>query len=244
VSEVEVSFDQAARDYDRARRQLVPCFDDFYGAVLEFLTFGRDEPVRFLDLGAGTGLLSALIGEAFPNARITLVDFSGEMLEKARQRFAPGGAASDRFELRVGDFAREHLSDEYDAIVSALAIHHLENESKKALFRGIHGVLSEGGVFVNADQVLGATPEIEERYQEWWLREAREKGVSETDLAASRERIEADKNATLESQLAWLEEAGFEAVDCPYKNRRFAVYGGRKPRGAVASKDGEANGAG
>ena len=30
-----------------------------------------------------------------------------------------------------------------------------------------------------------------------------------------------------------LEEAGFEEVDCPYKNHRFAVYGGRKPRKTV-----------
>jgi tRNA (cmo5U34)-methyltransferase len=230
VSTVEVLFDRAARDYDRARRQLVPCFDELYGTVLGLLRFGQRAEVSILDLGAGTGLLSALVAGALPNARMTLVDFSEAMLKKARRRFA---SESARFDFEVMDYAKEPLVGEYDAVISALSIHHLEDEEKRRLFRKVYEILPEGGVFVNADQVLGTTPEIEGRYHEWWLHEAREAGVSENDLAASLERIEQDKNATLESQLGWLEEAGFEEVDCPYKNHRFAVYGGRKLRKAV-----------
>jgi tRNA (cmo5U34)-methyltransferase len=222
---VRSAFDRTAGSYDRSRRQLVPGFDEFYGAVLAAIPHGEDEVVRVLDLGAGTGLLSALVAEAFPRARMTLVDFSGEMLEKARLRFASGGG---RFHLRSMDYAREPLPEGHEVVVSALSIHHLEDPEKKELFRRVYGALPEEGVFVNADQVLGATPEVEARYHRWWLRRAREAGVSETDLAASLERVEQDRNATLESQLAWLEEAGFEAVDCPYKNHRFAVYVGRK----------------
>ncbi|MBD0358064.1 MAG: methyltransferase domain-containing protein [Rubrobacter sp.] len=230
VSTVEVLFDKAAQDYDRARRQLVPCFDELYGTVLGLLPFERRAGVRILDLGAGTGLLSALVAEALPNARITLVDFSEAMLKKARLRFASEPA---RFDFEVMDYAKEPLVGEYDAVISALSIHHLDDGEKRKLFRKVREILPEGGVFVNADQVLGTTPEIEGRYHEWWLHEAREAGVSEYDLAASLERIEQDKNATLKSQLAWLEEAGFEEVDCPYKNHRFAVYGGRKSRKTV-----------
>jgi tRNA (cmo5U34)-methyltransferase len=138
-----------------------------------------------------------------------------------------------RFDFEVMDYAKEPLVGEYDAVISALSIHHLDDGEKRRLFRKVREILPEGGDFVNADQVLGTTPEIEGRYHEWWLHEAREAGVSEYDLAASLERIEQDKNATLKSQLAWLEEAGFEEVDCPYKNHRFAVYGGRKSRKTV-----------
>ena len=230
MSTVEILFDKAAQDYDRARRQLVPCFDELYGTVLGLLPFERRAGVRILDLGAGTGLLSALVAEVLPNARITLVDFSEAMLKKARLRFASEAA---RFDFEVMDYAKEPLVGDYDAVISALSIHHLDDGEKRRLFRKVREILPEGGVFVNADQVLGTTPEIEGRYHEWWLHEAREAGVSEYDLAASLERIEQDKNATLKSQLAWLEEAGFEEVDCPYKNHRFAVYGGRKSRKTV-----------
>jgi len=56
----------------------------------------------------------------------------------------------------------------------------------------------------------------------------REAGVSEEDLAAALLRMRADRNATLESQLGWLEEAGFEQTGHRYKDHRFAVYGGKK----------------
>jgi hypothetical protein len=40
--------------------------------------------------------------------------------------------------------------------------------------------------------------------------------------------MKAVEHATLRAQMTWLEEAGFEEVECCYENNRFAVYGGRK----------------
>lgn len=224
---VGASFDAAARGYDLARRQLVPGLDGFYGAVLESIPFGRDQEIRVLDLGAGTGLLSAMVAERFPRSRVTLVDLSVEMLRVARRRFAgePG-----RFEFRTMDYARKPLPRGYDLVVSALSIHHLTNGDKKELFEKAHGSLADGGHFVNADQVRGETPEEEAQYQEWWLGRVHEAGVSEGDLSAALARMRADKNAALGAQMRWLAEAGFEAVRCAYKDHRFAVYGGRKGR--------------
>lgn len=222
---VTALFDEAADGYDRARRQLVPSFDDFYESVVDSIPHEADTAIRVLDLGAGTGLLSALVARAFPRARVALVDASPEMLGVARRRFAD---EPERFELRVVDYAREPLPGEYEAVVSALSIHHLDGPGKREVFRKAYSALCDGGVFVNADQILGSTLEIEARYRETWLRQVRERGVGEEDLAAALVRMREDKPSTLEEQKAWLEEAGFRQVDCPYKNHGFAVYGGRK----------------
>lgn len=221
-------FDAAAPDYDGERRMLVPGFDDFYGAAVGSIPFDGDEPLRVLDLGAGTGILSAMIAGRFPNSRVTLVDISVEMLRVARRRFAkePG-----RFEFRVMDHARKPLPGKpraYDLVVSALSIHHLTHGDKRELFEKVHGALSNGGWFVNADQVLGPTPEAEEEYQVDWLRQVREAGIGEEELSAALTRMKADKNTTLEAQMEWLREAGFGSVECSYENGRFAVYGGLK----------------
>ncbi len=221
-------FDAAAPDYDGERRMLVPGFDDFYGAAVGSIPFDGDEPLRVLDLGAGTGILSAMIAGRFPNSRVTLVDISVEMLRVARRRFAkePG-----RFEFRVMDHARKPLPGRpraYDLVVSALSIHHLTHGDKRELFEKVHGALSNGGWFVNADQVLGPTPEAEEEYQVDWLRRVREAGIGEEELSAALTRMKADKNTTLEAQMEWLREAGFGSVECSYENGRFAVYGGLK----------------
>ena len=230
-------FDAAAGDYDRARRQLVPGFDGFYGAALESVPFGRSEAIRVLDLGAGSGLLGAMVAERFPRSRVTLVDLSVEMLRVARRRLSgePG-----RFEFRNMDYARKALPGGpggYDLVVSALSIHHLTHGDKKELFEKVYESLAEGGHFVNADQVQGETPEEEARYGEWWLGRVREAGVAEEDLDAALARMRADRNATLGTQLGWLEDAGFEEVRCSYKDHRFAVYNGRK--GNDDSEDGK-----
>ena len=218
-------FDEAAGGYDEARRKLVPGLDGLYGAVLESIPFREDEPIRVLDLGAGTGLLSAVVADRYPRARVTLVDLSVQMLRVARRRFASG---PNRFEFRVMDFARKELPRGYDLVVSALSIHHLTDGDKRETFEKVHGSLLVGGCFVNLDQVRGETPDEEARYEEWWQRSVREAGATDEDLAAAFRRMRADKNATLKDQLRWLGNAGFEGVECRHRDHRFAVYAGRK----------------
>lgn len=84
-------------------------------------------------------------------------------------------------------------------------------------------------MFVNADQILGKTPKLEEFYQQHWLDEVRALGVSDEHLKAAQHRMTYDRLAPLETQLNWLESAGFQDVDCYYKSFSFAVYGGSRP---------------
>ncbi|CAN5621772.1 MAG: class I SAM-dependent methyltransferase [Actinomycetota bacterium] len=219
-------FGEGVESYDLPRRQLVPCFDEFYGAILELVPAGLGDSFRVLDLGAGTGLLGAMVGRNFPRSEVTMVDFSEEMLDAARSRFSD--ESEGRYTFRLMDYAREPLPGEYEVVVSALSIHHVEDDAKRRLFREVHRVLVDGGVFVNGDQILGGTPEIEARYHESWLRRARELGAGEEDISSALRRMETDKCATLESQVGWMREAGFASVERRYENERFAVYSGRK----------------
>ncbi len=218
------SFDATASTYDRSRRQLIPCFDDFYRAAVELAPFGRYDAIDVLDLGAGTGLMATFFAEAFPSAHLTLIDVAGEMLDRARQRFA---SDPSKFTYAVMDYAAGELPGTFDVVVSCLSIHHLSDAGKMELFRRVRDALRPGGVFINADQVLGATPAVEERNHAAWLASVRQLGASEEDLAAAQERQKHDRPSTLIDQLRWLEEAGFADVDCAYKSGMFAVYSGR-----------------
>ncbi len=221
------SFDRAAAGYDALRRKLIPCFDDFYEAALTLLGDAVGRAPRVLDLGAGTGLLSALTLERFPEARLTLVDLSEGMLDRARLRF--DRLPEERVGFVIADYAEADLGGPYDAVISALSIHHLEDPAKRLLFRRAFAALRPGGVFVNADQVAGPTLARDAHYRALWLRAVREAGVSEEDLAAARERMTHDRLAPLAAQLGWLAEAGFADVDCAYKQWSFVVYAGTRP---------------
>ncbi|MFN8445200.1 MAG: class I SAM-dependent methyltransferase [Caldilineaceae bacterium] len=131
---VKLLFDHAAKDYDRTRRQYIACFDDFYGTALDLVPYPGDAVFRVLDLGAGTGLLSALLLTAFPNAQLTLADISTGMLEKARQRFAERNDIT----YQTVDFIEQPLSGQYDLVISALALHHTPPELLKSVFTKVY----------------------------------------------------------------------------------------------------------
>lgn len=217
-------FDAAARDYDRLRRQLIPDFDTFYGWVLEVLPFEREAPLSILDLGAGTGLLSGLLAEAYPNARFTLLDAAPQMLERAHERFQD----ETRLTTQVADYITDAWPHEFDAVVSALSLHHIGPPQYAPVFRKVHQSLKAGGFFVNADQVLGVTPEHEAKLEARWEMQVRALGCTEAEIEAAKQRMEADDPATLEFQLQALRDAGFQDVECWYKNGRFTVYSGVK----------------
>jgi len=220
-------------DYDRARRKLVPCFDDFYRTALELLPFAPADRFELLDLGAGSGLLSAMIAEAFPKARLTLFDVTPEMLLIARQRLKPLGK---RVKFVSADFAAAAPAKSYDAVVSALALYHLPDSGKRHLFADVFKYLTPAGVFINADQVAGETAAIDQRSRQMWLKRARELKAAERELDAAVERMKQDLPATVGQQLAWMREAGFIEVACSYRNLIFAVLSGTKPDNPLQSQ--------
>lgn len=220
------AFSVHAREYTALRRRLVPVYDQFYRAVVDVLRLlGENGVHRVLDLGAGTGLLSAEVATEFPAVTIELLDASEPMLREARERL--GGTVSA---IHVADMAGRLPPGPFDAVVSALAIHHLEHEDKRALMARAFEVLRPGGVFVNAEQVAAPSPELTETYESRWADECRALGATEQELADTRERMRHDRCIDVEPQLRWLRDAGFSPADCVYKHWRFAVMAGFKER--------------
>jgi tRNA (cmo5U34)-methyltransferase len=222
-------FDAGASGYDAVRRNLVPCFDAFYASALDIIGewAGGTAAPAVLDLGAGTGLFSAMVAARVPDARLHLLDISEAMLAEARRRFAGAPPSSVSFEVR--DYAEGGLGGPWDLVISALSIHHLADEAKRAIFARVFGSLRPGGLFVNADQVLGPTPAAEARYRRLWDEAVLRSGVDRREYERAVERMRHDRCAPLEAQLGWLRAAGFAEVDCAFKHWRFAVYFGLRP---------------
>jgi tRNA (cmo5U34)-methyltransferase len=160
---------------------------------------------RVLDLGTGDGRLLRLVLNRHPGAHGIGLDVSEPMLHRACERFNDAPTT----ELHLHDLADSlPVEGRFDAIVSGLAIHHLEHDRKRSLFAEAHDLLVPGGAFINLDLVASPTPDLHRRFREAI-------GRVEDDPS--------DRLAQLEDQLAWLREAGFDPVDCRFKWMELAL---------------------
>ena len=206
MEEVRDQFNSISKEYDRQRPYLIPCFHDFYTACYSLIK-RLPNSKTLLDLGAGTGLFSYFIYLIRPELNYTLTDLSPEMLKAAEERFK----GLKNFQFHELNFASDPLPGKYDIIIS---IHHLDDEGKKLLYKKVYEALNEGGLFINADQVLGRSSGFDSFYKETWKESVKESGLEESAIESAFERMKLDKFASLESQLDMLAEAGFNEIDC------------------------------
>jgi tRNA (cmo5U34)-methyltransferase len=168
---------------------------------------------RVLDLGTGDGRLLALLQADRQEMFGCGLDFSELMLGAARKRFAGDG----RVEIVKHDLAESlPVLGRFDAIVSSMAIHHLEHERKRSLYGEVFDLLEPGGVFANFEHVASATDRLHLAF-----------------FAAIDEPIEnedpSDRLLDVETQLGWLRELGFDDADCYWKWLEMALLIGVRP---------------
>ncbi len=168
---------------------------------------------RILDLGTGDGRLLALLLRDRPGTQGTGLDFSGLMLARARRRFT----GDRRVTLIEHDLAEPLPAlGRFDAVVSSMAIHHLEHERKRALYAEVLDRLESGGLFANFEHVASPTRRLHLAF-----------------FAAIGEPLEdedpSDRLLDVETQVGWLRALSFDDADCYWKWREMALLAGVRP---------------
>ncbi|MFI0480235.1 class I SAM-dependent methyltransferase [Actinomadura sp. 9N215] len=146
---------QAWQDsWDRQQEWYMPDREERFRVMLDTVeALAGPEPV-VLDLACGTGTITDRLLKRFPKARATGVDIDPALLAIARGHFA----GDDRVELVTADLTDSSWRDalphrSYDAVLTATALHWLDTEPLRVLYGDVHGVLMDGGVFLNADHM-------------------------------------------------------------------------------------------
>lgn len=195
-------------------------------ALLEYLP-PVDATTRILELGCGTGNLSLLLADKYPQASIEFVDISPDSLDVCRQRLGN----DSRFRFRAADFRFLPQEDaSVDLVVSSIAIHHLQSEEKRQLFSRLFGLLKAGGCFAYADQHAGDSDRVRERHLANWQAISMQAGSCATEWQMWMEhQRDHDHHDTTVKQIDWLRESGFVRLDCPWRYLLWTVLLADKP---------------
>jgi len=222
--QVKDQFNILSSDYDARRRLLIPRFDDFYKTGIELLAYEGPAP-RVLDIGAGTGILTEVLFDRYPGAKVTLIDFADQMLDVAKEKFKD--IADIRFiaeDYSTYDFG----SEKYDIVISALSIHHLDHSGVKDIYKKVYDLLPDGGEFINADLANSGIPGIDAKYDALWTAFVL-KNIGEGEhFDRFMKNKEVDNPLPTLNHFLWLREVGFTGIECVFRYYNFSVIYGKK----------------
>jgi tRNA (cmo5U34)-methyltransferase len=198
-----------------------------------------EEPDRFLELGCGTGFFTDVFFEVFPRIHGVAVDGSASMLEKAEERFRESGHSLS-FRCEVLQNLDWSQLGEWPLIFSALVVHHLSDEEKRLLTADIFQALQPGGTFIlfdsfrPEDQVADGIIETLSCLEIQRQVEAQRGDAPPLERIIARDRevksAEGDSETSIEAQIHWLRESGFQSVTSVFQDARYAGIVALKPR--------------
>ncbi|SNS95950.1 Methyltransferase domain-containing protein [Asanoa hainanensis] len=138
--------------WDRQQEAFLPDREERFTAMLDIVEAVAGPAPRVLDLAGGTGSISLRTLRRFPRGTTTLVDIDPVLLTIARASLDDRTAIVTT-DLRDPAWTGALPHDGYDAVLSATALHWLDEDRLAALYGEIAHVLRPGGVVINADHM-------------------------------------------------------------------------------------------
>lgn len=147
-------FSAAAETYDHHARPQLALAQSVVSMLPEMY------PEQILELGPGTGQLTRLLTERFPEVLIDAVDVAEKMIEHSRVTFRK----YPQINWMVGDAQTWRGSSDYPLIVSSSALHWVSDLQKT--FDNIFQCLEPGGCFSLGMMLKGTLKELHELRRE------------------------------------------------------------------------------
>ncbi|HSQ26294.1 MAG TPA: methyltransferase domain-containing protein [Anaerolineales bacterium] len=201
-----------------------------------------NHPIHVLEICCGEGLLAQTILDKREDISIIGIDGSSAMLWKARQRLSSYGSRFQTFAFEISQIIWQEIDIPFHAVISSLAIHHLDRVGKQRLYQDIYQHLMPGGVLIVADLVEPASESSKQLAAELWDQAVMHRSL---ELDCNLKAFEAFQNlhwnlfrfpdemdipSPLTDHFHWLAESGFQEIDTYWMRAGHAIYGGVKPR--------------
>jgi ubiquinone/menaquinone biosynthesis C-methylase UbiE len=201
------------KDYDSRIRTFIPHYEEMLDVA------GAAIPSRartIVDLGIGTGALSARCLRTARTARAVGIDVDPEILALARRRLG------NRATFITGSFLRTPLPA-CDAVVASFSLHHVRTRAAKGgLYSRIHSALRPGGILLIVDSLPASNPTVKRAQFDEWLGHLRQTYTRPRSTAIFASWSQEDVYTPLDVEMELIRSAGFRA-ELLWRRGAFAV---------------------
>ncbi len=211
--EMSSFFNERAEGYEAHMRETVNSFEMYYDLISSSIE-ETDKEIEILDLGCGTGLEIEGIFKKAPNARVTCIDMSEEMLEILLEKYK---SKKGQINIIKDSYLTHSFGlKRYDYVISVMTMHHFVYDEKKRLYEKIRSAVKDGGRYIEGDYV------VSQENEEKWLREYYE-AYEKYGLEAGK-LYHIDIPFSMETQKKLLSEAGFAKFELVFKEGEHTIY--------------------
>lgn len=194
--------------YDQHIRKLIPGYEVIHLQVDAILQSMLPPNAHILIVGCGTGYELEYLLKRHPNWKFTAVDPSLTMLQKAQKQVELLGKSS-QVTFVHGETSALPLENCFDAALSILVAHFIEDEIKPVFFKDIYDRLKEKAVLLTYDLMTCVNAQQLKALRYLCLAQ----GLTEEQCQKMLERMDQDFfSLTTEGYIKLLEKAGFESV--------------------------------
>jgi SAM-dependent methyltransferase len=235
--------------WDRQQTGYLPDREERFAAMLSVVAATAGPAPAVLDLAGGTGSISLRVLRRFRHATTTLLDVDPVLLTIARASLDERSAVVTA-DLRTPAWTAALPRHDYDAVLTATALHWLKPDRLAALYGEIRQVLRPGGVFVNVDHMADdGLPMLTERmadrerairesryatgavlsWEAWWDLVAKDPTLGPL-LAQRREIFQPGDHADSDQPVSWhldaLRSAGYTEAGLVWRGAADAAIAG------------------
>ncbi|WP_346913972.1 class I SAM-dependent methyltransferase [Clostridium sp.] len=213
IEEMGSFFNLRAEGYEKHMEDAINSFEEYYKLVSSTLEY-TEEGIEILDLGCGTGLELEEIFRKAPNARITCMDLSEEMLKILKEKYKD---KLNQIDIVIASYLEEDFGiKKYDYVLEIMTMHHFLYDEKLDIYKRIKLALKDDGSYIEGDYV------VSKYYEKKWLKQRvdllKEQGDEKIKL------YHIDIPFALTTQRRLFKEAGFKSLYIIFEKGEHLIY--------------------
>ena len=197
-----------AEEYDEKIKKTLPYYEEFYRQVIDVVKAKFDRPVKWLDVGCGTGKMAEEGWKAVKIDRLLCCDHSPEMVRTSGERFQ-----NKNVEFLTVSLLDMDIEETFDVVTAIQVLHYFKGEERMKAVRKCFEALNAGGIFLTFENFAPYSEAGKKLFLKRWKAYQMQQGRSKEECEKHLQRYGKEYYpVTISEQMDSLKQCGFK--DC------------------------------